>query len=336
MQVHYDRSIFGFPLPEMMFFRSEGKRGFLPIKSCSSWAYAQPRPMSEDQVGMEPSLEECRPEPSLQTPRISSLIPLALSDSSVPGATPTTPTHPPTHLVLLHSPMPEVAQVTRMRSLTPPALSPSGMPETTPMTQERPLTPPASLPPGICGATPTAQRHSPTPPTSPSFMVRATACDDQMLPHEDADAENVDQLSISGKSPIVGLSVDDGIVEDHGVNEEKLDWGDGLEDEILAVRRRDFLLPTPCNYQGGSATLLPYIQEDSMVVDTPPDAALPHLEGSCSSCETFKDQCIMDEAVSAGADDVGCIAGGADETDVVSRSVEVEVEPFSVLGLFFT
>ena len=71
--VYYDSSIFGFPLPEMTFVRSEGKRGFHPMKGRSSWAYSQPRPTHDSQVGCEPTLEECRPKASCPIPQTYSL-----------------------------------------------------------------------------------------------------------------------------------------------------------------------------------------------------------------------------------------------------------------------
>jgi hypothetical protein len=73
--VHYDDSIFGFPLPEMTFVRSEGKRGFLPIKSHSSWAYSQPHPTDDSQVGCEPTMEECCPKALCPTPQTCSPCP---------------------------------------------------------------------------------------------------------------------------------------------------------------------------------------------------------------------------------------------------------------------
>jgi hypothetical protein len=92
-QVHYDHSIFGFPLPEMTFVRSEGKRGFLPFRSYSSWVYYHPHPTCENQVGSEPTLEECRPKVLLPTvsqtcsPRPLHLSPQALSHPVVGRAT---------------------------------------------------------------------------------------------------------------------------------------------------------------------------------------------------------------------------------------------------------
>jgi hypothetical protein len=78
MQVHYDYSTFGFPLPEMTFVMGTSKQGFLPVENSSLWAYTQPHPMSEDQVGSKPSLEECRPKPLLPAPQTRPLIPPAL------------------------------------------------------------------------------------------------------------------------------------------------------------------------------------------------------------------------------------------------------------------
>jgi len=81
--VYYDHSIFGFPLPEMTYVKGTSKQGFLPVRNSSSWAYIQPHPTSEDQVESEPSLDQCRPKPSLSAPDAQPLTP---SSSTVQAA----------------------------------------------------------------------------------------------------------------------------------------------------------------------------------------------------------------------------------------------------------
>ena len=61
--MHYDSSVFGIPLPDITFWSDDNNR----YKRCrkSIWAYLDPHPRSRTQVGLEPSLSECRPKLSL-------------------------------------------------------------------------------------------------------------------------------------------------------------------------------------------------------------------------------------------------------------------------------
>lgn len=63
-RIHYDQSVFGFPLHDIRYWTKEGRKGYLPVGKPSTWAYFDPQPKSQNPVGTEPSLEDCRPKPA--------------------------------------------------------------------------------------------------------------------------------------------------------------------------------------------------------------------------------------------------------------------------------
>ena len=79
-QVHYDHSIFGFPLPHRTYLMKEGSRGFSYMPK-SNWAYLDPHPKSKDQLGSQPSLKECQPYDVLKS------LPLASGPSTATKGT---------------------------------------------------------------------------------------------------------------------------------------------------------------------------------------------------------------------------------------------------------
>ena len=58
--VHYDSSVFGIPIPDITFWSDSGNSTYKKCRT-STWAYLHPHPQSRMQVGLEPSLAECRP-----------------------------------------------------------------------------------------------------------------------------------------------------------------------------------------------------------------------------------------------------------------------------------
>jgi hypothetical protein len=60
-RIYYDKSAFGFPLHDIRYWTKEGRRGYLPVGKPSTWAYFDPQPKSQNLVGTQLSLEDCRP-----------------------------------------------------------------------------------------------------------------------------------------------------------------------------------------------------------------------------------------------------------------------------------
>jgi hypothetical protein len=73
--VHYDSSVFGIPIPDITFWLDSGNSTYKKCRT-STWAYLHPHPQSRTQVGLEPSLEECRPlsAPTSASPVLNSSV----------------------------------------------------------------------------------------------------------------------------------------------------------------------------------------------------------------------------------------------------------------------